>query len=182
MNGHPIRMKKLKPVKDKQLVTSDGEPVTRRIDGLVIRPARTQLDPRGELCEIYNPAWGIHPEPMVYAYHATVRPKAIKGWVMHRLQDDRVFTALGVQRWVFFDQRPKSPTRGMLNCYTYGERNRVLIIIPKGVYHAVQNVGETDAVFVNLPTRAYNHADPDKYRLPPKNDLIPFDFSDEPKW
>ena len=34
-------------------------------------------------------------------------------------------------------------------------------------------------VFFNLPSRPYRHADPDKYRLPLKNDVIPFDFSSE---
>jgi dTDP-4-dehydrorhamnose 3,5-epimerase len=33
---------------------------------------------------------------------------------------------------------------------------------------------------MNLPTRPYNHEDPDKYRLPLKNDYIPFSFDDEP--
>lgn len=170
------------PVQDKQTVTPGGELVGQRIDGLSIRPARTHLDRRGELCEIYNPAWGIHPEPLVYVYQATIRPREIKGWVMHKLQDDRIFVSLGVQRWVFYDVREGSPTHGLLNHFTFGERNRVLIVIPKGVYHAMQNVGTTETVFVNLPTRPYNHADPDKYRLPLKNDLIPFDFGDPANW
>jgi len=111
------------------------------------------------LCEIYNPAWGIHPDSLVYVYQATLRPGAIKGWVKHKLQDDRIFTSLGVQRWVFYDDRKDSPTYKMLNSFTFGERNRVLLIIPKGIYHAVQNVGMTEAVFINLPTRPYDHAD-----------------------
>ena len=56
------------------------------------------------------------------------------------------------------------------------------MIIPRGVYHAVQNIGTTEALFVNMPTRPYNHGDPDKFRLPLKNDLIPFDFGDASGW
>ena len=154
----------------------------RRISGLVIRPAKTHLDRRGELVEIYNPDWKLHRAPMVYAYQASIRPGQIKGWVVHRKQEDRIFTSSGVQRWVFFDDRKGSRTRGLINHFTFSERSRVLMIIPIGVWHAVQNVGETEAVFMNLPTRAYNHADPDKYRLPLKNDLIPFNFNDETTW
>jgi len=156
--------------------------VKRRISGLVIRPAKTHLDRRGELVEIYNPDWKLHRAPMVYAYQAGIRPGQIKGWVVHRKQEDRIFTSSGVQRWVFFDDRKGSRTRGLINHFTFSERSRVLMIIPIGVWHAVQNVGETEAVFMNLPTRAYNHADPDKYRLPLKNDLIPFNFNDETTW
>ena len=39
---------------------------------------------------------------------------------------------------------------------------------------AVQNVGDVDALFVNLPTRPYRHENPDKYRLPLDTDRIPF--------
>ena len=175
-------MKQTAPVKDQQTVTPDGKIVGKLIKDLIIRPARTHADRRGELVEIYDPAWKIHPAPMVYAYQASIRPKAIKGWIVHKKQDDRIYTCLGVMRWVFYDLREKSPTYQLLNQFTFSERNRVLIIIPAGVYHAVQNVGETEAIFFNLPTRPYDYADPDKYRLPPKNDLIPFDFDDPTSW
>jgi dTDP-4-dehydrorhamnose 3,5-epimerase len=46
------------------------------------------------------------------------------------------------------------------------------------VYHAVQNIGIVDAVFINMPTRPYDHGDPDKLRLPLKNGLIPYSFAD----
>jgi dTDP-4-dehydrorhamnose 3,5-epimerase len=173
---------KAKPTQDKQTVTKAGDLVAKRIHGLVIRPAKTQEDKRGELTEVYNPAWGIHPEAMVYAYHASLRPGAIKGWVKHEKQDDRLYICLGVMRWGFFDTREDSPTYKLLNIITVSERNRCLIIIPKGVFHAVENVGQTEAIFFNLPTRPYNHEDPDKFRLPIKNDLIPFAFDDDRGW
>jgi dTDP-4-dehydrorhamnose 3,5-epimerase len=50
------------------------------------------------------------------------------------------------------------------------------------VYHAVRNIGTGDAMFVNMPTRPYDHADPDKYRIPVQNDVIPFSFDDGPGW
>jgi dTDP-4-dehydrorhamnose 3,5-epimerase len=33
-----------------------------------------------------------------------------------------------------------------------------------------------------MPTRPYDHADPDKYRLPLDNDVIPFRFDEAPGW
>lgn len=50
------------------------------------------------------------------------------------------------------------------------------------MYHAIQNIGRDEAFFVNMPTEPYNHEDPDKYRLPLKNDLIPFAFEDDAGW
>ena len=96
--------------------------------------------------------------------------------MVHRKQDDRLFIMLGSLRVILFDDRPESPTYKMINHFTFSERRRGLISIPMGVFHAVQNVGVVDGYFVNLPTRAYDHVDPDKYRLPLENDLIPFSF------
>ncbi len=106
----------------------------------------------------------------------------MKGWIVHRKQDDRLFLSRGAVRFGLYDDRPDSPTRGLLSLFTISERNRARIVIPRGVYHALQNVGEGEAVFLNMPTEPYDHADPDKYRLPLKNDLIPFAFDDAAGW
>lgn len=169
-------------VKDQQTVTPEGKPIHQQIADVVIHRRPLHEDERGELMEVYNPAWGIHPDPLVYVYMATVRPNSVKGWVMHMKQDDRVFVISGVMRWALFDNRPQSPTYKVLNVFTVSERNRALLTIPKGVFHAAQNVGLQDAHFINMPTRAYDHADPDKFRLPLKNDLIPLDFGDATGW
>jgi dTDP-4-dehydrorhamnose 3,5-epimerase len=163
--------------KDRQTVTETGERIAPVIHGMVMRRLTTLEDGRGEIIELFDPKWGFHPDPLVFVYSASVRPKAIKGWIVHKNQDDRIATLSGVLHWVFFDNREDSPTYKMLNQFTFSEKNRMLFTIPRGVFHAVQNIGTTDAYFVNMPNRAYEHADPDKYRLPLKNDLIPFDFS-----
>lgn len=144
--------------------------------GVIIRPLITHPDERGTLTEIYNPAWGISDLPMVYAYQSTIRPGKIKGWIEHHLQCDRVFPSQGHMRWVLYDNRPDSPTYRLVNEIFITEINRSLIVIPPYVFHAVQNVGMTDAVFINLPSRPYDHANPDKFRLPLNNDVIPFRF------
>ncbi len=170
--------------KDSASVTPEGHSLARRIGGVEIRPLRPFFFNDTATTEIYTPAWGFHPLPMVYAYRCLIRPGKVKGWQMHKLQDDRIAVLDGVMTWALFDDREDSETRGLLNVFTFSERNRALITVPSGVWHAVKNTGATmDAVFVNFPTRAYNHADPDKYRLPSKNDLIPFDFTrDAPGW
>ncbi|BDI34519.1 hypothetical protein CCAX7_65700 [Capsulimonas corticalis] len=166
------------PVKVSQTVYPDGRLVDDRIVGLIVRPETHIVDPRGELVEIYSPAWNLHPEPLVYAYQVRINRGQGRGWVVHAKQDDRIHHCVGTLHWAFYDDRKDSPTHGMLNKITISERNTALIVIPKGVYHAVMNVGSEDAIMINLPTKPYNHADPDKFRLPFQNDLIPYDFGD----
>jgi len=163
--------------KDRQTVTETGALVMPLIDGLQVRHLPTIEDPRGEVVELFRETWGISSDPLVYVYGVSVRPDAIKGWTVHKKQDDRIAVLHGVLHWVFFDNREASPTYRRLNAFTFSDKNRALFNIPRGVFHAVQNLGTEDAFFVNMPTRPYDHADPDKYRLPLKNDLIPYDFS-----
>jgi dTDP-4-dehydrorhamnose 3,5-epimerase len=166
----------LTAVRDKQTVTPDGERTESLIEGVMLRKIRPQPDERGEVCEIFSPAWNVLPEPLVYVYQATILPGYVKGWIVHREQEDRIFVSLGRLRIVLFDDRPDSPTFRQINQFTITERNRALLVIPRGVFHAVQNVGQAEAVFINMPTRPYSYENPDKYRLPLKNDLIPFEF------
>jgi dTDP-4-dehydrorhamnose 3,5-epimerase len=157
-----------------QTVTPEGERIDPLIDGVRIRPARTHSDARGTLCEIYDPAWGFSDEPLVYSYQVTIRPGITKGWVQHRTYDDRLFFSLGTARVVLYDDRDDSPTRGLVNERCFDEHNRSLVRIPAGVWHAVTNVGTTDCLMVNVPTRPYRHEDPDKWELPPDTDAIPY--------
>ncbi len=171
-------MSSSQPVKDLPTVTPEGERLGPRIDGVVVRRAITQTDERGTVCEILNPAWSVHPIPLAYVYQFTIRPGKIKGWHIHRLHDDRIFVSRGEVKVVLYDSRADSPTHGLVNEIFRTGLDRDLMVIPAGVYHAHQNLGSEEALFISMPTRAYNHGDPDVYRLPVDNDVIPYRFED----
>lgn len=169
-------------LKDAPTFSSEGKLLKSLIDGVVVHQLQPVVDRRGEVMEVYRPSWDIHPDPLVFVYQIRISPNATKGWVVHEKQDDRLFNCTGVLRWALFDNREDSPTYKMINDLTFTERTPSLLIIPKGVFHAVKNIGTTEAIFMNMPTRPYDHQDPDKYRLPLKNNLIPFDFEDGSGW
>jgi len=165
------------PVKDKQTVTADGTPVTRLIEGVVIQSSVTHADDRGTLCEIYSPHRPPHPAPLAYVYQFTIRPGKIKGWHEHFLHDDRIFISQGQVKVVLYDNRPESPTYRLINEIYRTEFDRTIMVIPAHVFHAHENIGSTDALFISMPTRAYQHDDPDVYRLPIGTDQIPYQFT-----
>jgi dTDP-4-dehydrorhamnose 3,5-epimerase len=162
------------PTQRRQSVTPEGKPVAPVIDGVRIRPAITHPDERGSVCEVFSESWDEN--PIVHVYEITIRPGIVKGWVKHELQDDRLFTASGSVRIVLYDDREESPTRGLVTQHCFDDHSRALITIPEGVWHAVGNVGTSDAQLINCPTRAYNHESPDKWELPLDTELIPFSF------
>ena len=168
----------MKPIaqKDRPTVDASGAAPPPGIEGVVVRPAVTQLDERGELTEVFSLPWGVLPEPVVHVYQVIAAPGSLRAWIVHQHQHDRLFFSLGRLKLVLFDDREDSPTRGRVEEHFFGERRRALVVIPPGVWHAVENVGAGDALYVNLPTRVFDHGDPDKHRLPPNNDLIPYRF------
>jgi len=158
-------------------VTPSGDVIGPRISGVGTRQLKTQIDDRGEVCELASAGWpelaGVG-SPHIYL--ATARPGITKGWIMHGKQTDRLALISGALRVVLFDGRETSSTGQELMELYGGEHSRMLITIPPGVWHAVQNVGDVDAMFVNAPDHPYIHEDPDKFRLPLDTEFIPFSF------
>ena|SRR5258708_5784912 len=146
---------------DRQTTTPSGEPIIDLIDGVKIRSASTLADERATLCEIFNPAWEFHPAPLAYVYQFTIRPGKIKGWRSHRLHNDRIFISRGQVKVVLYDDRPNSPTYRKINEIYRTEYDRTLMIIPAFVFHVHQNIGSEDALFISMPSKAYNHTSPE---------------------
>ncbi|BCW88097.1 hypothetical protein sos41_12350 [Alphaproteobacteria bacterium SO-S41] len=167
---------------DSSTVTTEGERKIGLIDGVQLRRAVVHPDERGEVTEIFDPAWGIQPEPCIYIYQTMIRRGRIKGWVYHELQTDRFAITTGHLKIVLFDPRSGSPTRGAVNEIFLTERNRGLLTIPPFVIHAVQNIGDGDAVWINMPTVAYNHERPDKFRVALGSPDIPYSFDRGAGW
>jgi dTDP-4-dehydrorhamnose 3,5-epimerase len=159
-------------------VAPDGRRVERLPEGVVVRPAVVQLDARGALTEIYSPAWGLGPEWAGFTYHVRLRPGWVRGWVVHEQQWDRLYFFDGLARIVLYDSRPGSPTECLVATVHTGREAPALVLIPPGVFHAVQALGDHDVQFVNSPSAPYRHEAPDKRRLPLDTDLIPYDFGD----
>lgn len=161
-------------VKDVQTVDPDGREIGSGIEGVEVRPAVTHADELGTVCEIWDERWDFAAGAVPFIYTITIRPGRVKGWIVHEFQDDRLFFVSGSARVALFDARAESPTYGTVDVHHLGVNRRAIIRIPAGVFHALRNLGTDDVVFVNLPTKPYNHANPDKHRLPIDTDLIPY--------
>lgn len=168
------------PVKEAQTVSPDGQALVQLPHGARLRDVVTHVDARGSLFEAYDPRWGWHDAPLVYAYCVTIRPGITKGWGYHEHHDDRYLIVSGEMEVVLYDDRPDSPTCGLVSKIVLSHYRRQLLCIPARVWHADHNIGSTDVMFMNFPTQPYDHANPDKYKLPLNNDVIPYKF-DNPK-
>ena len=144
------------------------------IDGVSITPMMINRDKRGSLVELKR-ADTESDEPIVFVYRVTAEAGSIRGWVYHRWQDDRLAYTEGHFQIALYDIRPDSPTYGLLNLIEAGEDNPLSLRIPAYVVHGVKNCGAS-ASFVNMPTKAYDPATPDKSRVAYPDPRIPFTF------
>ena len=147
------------------------------IHGVAARALVAHADQRGSLCELLTTRDGPT-EPIVHVYQVTAEAGAVRAWVYHRRQDDRLAFTQGRFRIVLCDIRPDSPTRNMLNVFVLGRERPTLLRIPPCVIHGVQNIGSEAATFTNMPTMPYRPDEPDKCRLDPGDKRIPFSFDE----
>lgn len=170
------------PMQDVKTVEPSGESVQKLPYGVSFHDVVTHVDGRGSVVELYDPRWGWHKDPLVFAYSFMIRPGMVKGWAVHKKHDDRYFMLIGEMKVVLYDDRPESPTYRLVSEIFLSDYRRRLMNIPAGVWHADQNIGSADLVVVNFPTIQYDHDSPDKYRLPLDNDYIPYKFEGSHGW
>lgn len=146
------------------------------IDGVLIKQLRVIPDERGYLMEILRSDDSFF-QSFGQAYLTVVYPDVVKGWHYHKVQTDHFCVVKGMAKVVLYDERAESPTRGEVNEFFIGEKNPAVLVIPNGVLHGMKGVGVEPALLLNLPTHAYDHANPDEFRVPPHDNDVPYDWS-----
>jgi len=105
-------------------------------------------------------------DPVVQVHVTTTLPRRIRAWGLHQKSTDHLFVVSGLVKIVVFDGRRDSPTSGRVNEFTLSEKNPGLLLIPPNLYHGGKNIGTSEAIIINMPTRMYNYEAPDALDLP----------------
>ncbi|HVN97889.1 MAG TPA: dTDP-4-dehydrorhamnose 3,5-epimerase family protein [Syntrophorhabdaceae bacterium] len=143
------------------------------IDGVVTKPLKCIPDERGRLMEILRNDDGIF-QAFGQVYLTTTYPHVVKAWHYHKKQDDYITCVRGMLKLVLYDARKKSPTFGQVNELFIGDDNRMLVKVPRMIYHGWKCISEEEALIINVPTAPYNRTNPDEYRLDPHVNDIPY--------
>ncbi|MCL4819571.1 MAG: dTDP-4-dehydrorhamnose 3,5-epimerase family protein [Vicinamibacteria bacterium] len=160
--------------KDPASVTKDWQLLRDSIDGVVVHEVLHVPRDHGVITEIFRPEWDPTGLPVVHVYQSRLFPGAIGAWSCHELTVDRLFVNQGLLKIVLFDGRASSPTSGRILELHAGDLRPSLVVVPPGVWHGLQNLGASDALVVNLPSRPYDYEQPDHYRLPYDSPEIPY--------
>lgn len=130
-------------------------------------------DERGRLMEILRCDEEIF-EKFGQVYLTTTYPGVVKAWHFHKKQDDFIVCVKGMLKLVLYDDREGSLTKGEVNQFFIGDYTPVLVKVPKMIYHGWKCVSAEEALVINVPTKAYNPAEPDEYRVDPHKNDIPY--------
>ena len=146
------------------------------IEGVEIKQLKANADERGFLMEILRENDDIF-QRFGQVYVSLNYPGVVRAWHYHKLQDDLIAGLKGMIKLVLYDGREGSPTKGQVEEYFLGEQNTILVKIPVGVMHGYKTIGVEPSLLINFPTKAYNRAEPDEYRLPWDTPEIPYDWA-----
>jgi len=146
------------------------------IDGVRSKSLLCHPDERGRLWEILRSDDEIF-QRFGQVYVTTAYPGIVKAWHAHKKQTDFFTVISGMAKFVLYDMREDSPTRGELQEFFLGRDRLMLVTIPPGVYHGFKCLGDQEVIALNCPTEPYSADDPDELRLPHDTDKIPYHWS-----
>ena len=111
---------------------------------------------RGWLAELFRHDGLAEEFFPVMAYISSTNPGVTRGPHEHIDQAD-LFCFLGPSNFKLrmWDNRADSETFATVQTIVVGQDNPAAVLIPKGVVHAYQNVGELDGIVINCPNRLY---------------------------
>ena len=157
-------------------ITADWESMVDRIDGVRVREVRNVVTGNSHITELFRVDWGIVENEVQHIIHVALRAGTIAGWHRHELQTDHIFVISGVCKLVLFDPRHGSPTHGQVDVFNLSPMRPTLVVVPPGVWHAIQSMASDTSSFINFFDRPYVYEDPDEYTLPADSPEIPYRF------
>jgi len=92
-------------------------------------------------------------------YFSFVNPGVVKGWKKHLRASQFFCVPVGTIKFVFFDDRPDSLTKGQIEKIECGEINYQLIKMPSGVWYSWKAISVFPAMIASLTSEPHDPAE-----------------------
>ncbi|HEY9855751.1 MAG TPA: dTDP-4-dehydrorhamnose 3,5-epimerase family protein [Stenomitos sp.] len=143
------------------------------IQGVRITPLKQIPDERGKVMHMLRAdADGF--EGFGEIYFSTVYPGAIKGWHLHHRMTLNYAVPHGRIKFVLYDDREDSPTRGELQEIFLGPDHYYLVTVPPGVWNGFKGIGTEMALVANCAS--ISHDPTEIERMDPFDPAIPYNW------
>lgn len=144
------------------------------IEGVIVTPLRQIVDERGKVMHMLRRD-APHFIEFGEIYFSTVHQGAIKGWHIHKEMTLNYAVPVGKIKFVLYDDREGSSTRGKIQELYLGPDNYCLVTVPPMIWNGVKGVAPDFSLIANCPTMAHDPGEID--RLDPFDPSIPYDWS-----
>jgi len=144
------------------------------IDGVKITPLKQILDERGKIMHMLR-SDESHFQDFGEIYFSYIYPGAIKGWHIHKEMVLNYAVPHGNIKFVLYDDRATSSTRGQLQEVFLGPDNYCLVTVPPLVWNGFKGIGNEMALVANCSSIAHRADEVD--RMDPFDPRIPYDWA-----
>lgn len=143
------------------------------IDGVIVTPLKQILDERGKIMHMMRgDSTGF--QGFGEIYFSCVHPGAIKGWHIHKEMVLNYAVPHGNIKFVLYDDRPTSSTRGEVQEIFMGPDNYCLVTVPPMVWNGFKGIGKEMAIVANCTSIPHRADEID--RLDPFDPSIPYNW------
>lgn len=143
------------------------------IDGVIVTPLRQIIDERGKVMHMLredSPVFDRFGE----IYFSCTHPGVIKAWHLHKKMTLNYAVIYGEIKFVIYDDRVGSETRGQIQELFISPENYCLVTVPPLVWNGFKGIGTRTAIVANCANLAH---EPDEIeRKPPFESSIPYDW------
>ena len=143
------------------------------IDGVILTPLRQIFDERGKVMHMLredSPIFSRFGE----IYFSCTHPGVVKAWHLHKEMTLNYAVIYGEIKFVLFDDRPESPTRGNIQELFISPENYILVTVPPMIWNGFKSVGTTSSIVANCSTLP--HSRDELIRRPPNHESIPYEW------
>lgn len=144
------------------------------IDGVIVKPLRQIPDERGKIMHMLRRD-DANFSGFGEIYFSCIYPGAIKGWHIHSKMVLNYAVMHGHIKFVLYDERDGSPTKGEIQEIFMGPDNYVLVTVPPFVWNGFKGIGDEMAIVANCSSIPHDPEEID--RLDPSDRRIPYDWA-----
>ena len=144
------------------------------IDGVILTPLRQIFDERGKVMHMLredSPVFSRFGE----IYFSCTHPGVVKAWHLHKEMTLNYAVIYGEIKFVLFDDRLGSASRGEIQEIFISPENYMLVTVPPLIWNGFKSVGTKTAIVANCATLP--HAADELERLPAGDQSIPYDWA-----
>jgi len=143
------------------------------IAGVTITPLKQIFDERGKVMHM------LREDSLLFSrfgeiYFSCTHAGAIKAWHLHKQMTLNYAVIYGEIKFVLFDDRPDSQTRGEIQELFLSPENYCLVTVPPLIWNGFKGIGDKTSIVANCATLPHDANEIERRSV--SDDSIPYDW------